>query len=438
MNPDQIEGTLREGIEAAKSGNKIQARELFLAVVAADQRNELAWLWLSSVVETIPDKQVCLENVLAINPDNEAAKRGLERLISEKPNGDVATETITNDGTEEYIVRRTYKPLTPASAILYPRQETIEWGWEEPALQMQEAGPSFRHESQFDDVWEREGELCAYCAAEVSQDDNRCRNCRQKLIGSHYRYNKPSADLVITMVMIIGVAQISFVLVLLNLIVVRSVTALVWHTLVFGGMIVIAIGMNYRRFWAYIASIIALFMMVVVHIFNYLARPEVIGILDEQTTREFFLALAENPLSFIAEPLLEFLAPVQLIAALLAIFFVLFRVGPEFERVFVRHTAGVDKGLSDASSFYARGKAYADHGMWANTVLHYQRATALDPQRSFYQRELGEAYARLGFYERGLDVLESARRIEADPGRKADISIQIDQLKGQVLIKGSG
>ncbi len=40
----------------------------------------MAWLWLSGVVETDEECQICLENVLVINPENISARRGLESL----------------------------------------------------------------------------------------------------------------------------------------------------------------------------------------------------------------------------------------------------------------------------------------------------------------------------------------------------------------------
>ena len=76
---------LQEGITAAKGGQKTEARELFMRVIELDDRNESAWLWLSSVVDEIDDQIVCLENVLTINPKNSAAERGLRQLGAKAP-----------------------------------------------------------------------------------------------------------------------------------------------------------------------------------------------------------------------------------------------------------------------------------------------------------------------------------------------------------------
>ncbi len=77
MDQDKINSLLNEGIAAARSGQAARARDLLMQAVEADETNESAWLWLSSVVENLEDRQVCLENVLALNPNSVAAQKGL-------------------------------------------------------------------------------------------------------------------------------------------------------------------------------------------------------------------------------------------------------------------------------------------------------------------------------------------------------------------------
>ena len=71
---------LNRAIIAAKAGRKAEARQLLEAVLDADERNERAWLWLSGVVDSDEERVICLENVLSINPDSQAARRGLAVL----------------------------------------------------------------------------------------------------------------------------------------------------------------------------------------------------------------------------------------------------------------------------------------------------------------------------------------------------------------------
>jgi len=80
MERGRIRLLMREAIQAARSGNKNWARECLERVLKADPRNEEAWLWLSAVLDTVPEKRYCLERVLAINPANAQAAAGLRYL----------------------------------------------------------------------------------------------------------------------------------------------------------------------------------------------------------------------------------------------------------------------------------------------------------------------------------------------------------------------
>lgn len=71
---------LKRGVLAYKEGRKDDARRFFEQVIEADEQNEKAWLGLSRVVEDDEERQICLENVLTINPSNETAQKVLSHL----------------------------------------------------------------------------------------------------------------------------------------------------------------------------------------------------------------------------------------------------------------------------------------------------------------------------------------------------------------------
>jgi hypothetical protein len=71
---------VRKGIEVARSGDKVGAKELFERAVEIAPNDERAWFWLASVVETDEEKRICLSRVLDINPGNERALKTLEKL----------------------------------------------------------------------------------------------------------------------------------------------------------------------------------------------------------------------------------------------------------------------------------------------------------------------------------------------------------------------
>ncbi len=80
MATDDIERLLNAGIQAAKAGNKAEARRLLEQVLDKDDNNEAAWMWYASVAETPRKRQICLETVLEINPNNQQARQALEKL----------------------------------------------------------------------------------------------------------------------------------------------------------------------------------------------------------------------------------------------------------------------------------------------------------------------------------------------------------------------
>lgn len=84
---DDLQKTLREGIEAARNGDRATARRLLQQVVDIDEDNEMAWLWLASAVPTVAERRACLERVLAINPGNTRAREALDRLNDSSRSG---------------------------------------------------------------------------------------------------------------------------------------------------------------------------------------------------------------------------------------------------------------------------------------------------------------------------------------------------------------
>jgi ribosomal protein L40E len=80
----EVNRLLAKGVASAKAGQRAEAYNLLLDVVELDRRNEQAWLWLSTVSDSIEDQRICLENALAINPDNTLAQ---ERLAALAANG---------------------------------------------------------------------------------------------------------------------------------------------------------------------------------------------------------------------------------------------------------------------------------------------------------------------------------------------------------------
>ena len=71
---------LQLGIEAARDGNREEARNLFALLTKQDPQNIQAWLWLAGVSDNASQRRNALERALQIDPQNEMALRGLRAL----------------------------------------------------------------------------------------------------------------------------------------------------------------------------------------------------------------------------------------------------------------------------------------------------------------------------------------------------------------------
>src|SRR5512137_2679914 len=78
---------IAQGITLARRGQNEKAREMFNLALVTDPRSENAWLWLSTVAVDDAEKEDCLRQVLAINPQNVNAANELHK-VSEQRRGE--------------------------------------------------------------------------------------------------------------------------------------------------------------------------------------------------------------------------------------------------------------------------------------------------------------------------------------------------------------
>jgi tetratricopeptide (TPR) repeat protein len=96
-HPSQTIALLQQGIALTKAGRQAEARQALEQVLEVDERNEQAWLWLSGVADSLEERRNCLENVLAINPANTAAQRGLHMLDAQRASWPTSAPTEAED-----------------------------------------------------------------------------------------------------------------------------------------------------------------------------------------------------------------------------------------------------------------------------------------------------------------------------------------------------
>jgi hypothetical protein len=101
---NNIKQLLREGVEAARAGDKETARARFEQVTELDENNENAWLWLATVVDTDEEKRVCLSNVLVINPANEKAQKMMDKLQDKKRQQAADEEVIPGVSRRQLLI----------------------------------------------------------------------------------------------------------------------------------------------------------------------------------------------------------------------------------------------------------------------------------------------------------------------------------------------
>ncbi|MCP5095732.1 MAG: hypothetical protein GY943_09285 [Chloroflexi bacterium] len=435
MSTPEIKNWLNAGIAALKAGNREDARKLLMQVLDVDNRHEKAWLLLSGAVTSKHERQICLENVLAINPANQIARKGLIKLGVDpelKQKGSESALDLFDDGGDTAVpppssdnttVRREYKPLSPAASILYPERQVKEWEWNDPTTTQTTNEIGYISNSNYDDIWAQDTDICAYCATPLDSDNKRCPNCRRNLITKQFRHPKPSTSLHTYWVLLAGLANISLLQLIYNIIVGNMLTA-VWNGILIAIFSILAVGVYFRQSWAFILSLLLLISILISSIVQFLLPPLMLGqllpTLDPTITR--FLGGMVNRFS-------TGLKGFQLLAVAMALFYGFVRVAPDFDRLEKRLAAYASSRISDAGEHHSLAKQAAKVGMWATAVLHWQRAAANAPAQLTYQQHLANAYVKLGFYQRGLDILQMAHQRVGHPDKKAELETMIQSIQ---------
>lgn len=113
MSANDISELMRQGIAAARAGDKQAARAAFEQAVELDEENEKAWFWLASVLEDEAEKRLALNTVLHLNPENERARKALELIeVRQQADEPGADEVIPG------VSRRTLTLLIVGAAVV--------------------------------------------------------------------------------------------------------------------------------------------------------------------------------------------------------------------------------------------------------------------------------------------------------------------------------
>ena len=98
-----------DAIEAIKGGQLEDGRRMLEQALEEDESNDQIWLWLSVVVDSDEDREICLENVLALDPENSVAQNALQALRAGAFNpSDITGEPMVDDFAEDDFSEMTF------------------------------------------------------------------------------------------------------------------------------------------------------------------------------------------------------------------------------------------------------------------------------------------------------------------------------------------
>jgi len=136
-NGPDVQERLREGVEAARRGDRVTARRLLQQVLIIDRDNEVALMWMASAVDTLAERRAFLERALKLNPENARAREALQRMgvnVGGDAGGDIPLRAPAErradgkSGSNLYLIAALGVALVTAVvvivAVLSSRQQT--------------------------------------------------------------------------------------------------------------------------------------------------------------------------------------------------------------------------------------------------------------------------------------------------------------------------
>jgi tetratricopeptide (TPR) repeat protein len=430
MSTNETATLLQAGLAAAQAGERAKARELLQRVVEADEGSLPAWLWLSDLVNTLEDRELCLANVLTLDPANDSARDRLAMVRAQ--------------------IEATPK-IEPVSIL--PHVETDE-------LRLREARVSVDFsDAEFDDPL-----LCVYCAHLTGERDKNCPNCHRRLEVTLLKRDQPVWLWVGWTLGIIDVFYSLALLLLLTTILAYTVSAanfspepidaqqvlrayfgqaaampraaqsalfsvlpreVFFFRLGYAAFTALAtFGLLTRRRPFYLLYVAGLAASVVGLYYSANLSRALITAGGAATPLQGIVQVALNELLGIFATLSSALAGgLLLLRGLLA-----FLMEGDFEKVTERLWCVIDKTVREPTTAFVRAKTHMRHGRWPLAALYLQRAIALQPSVADYQLALAETYARLKRYPQSMRLLDQAERLTPEGARVQQLRDVIGQL----------
>jgi tetratricopeptide (TPR) repeat protein len=129
MSDERAHELEERGIEAAKSGQKDEARKLLQHALRLDPVRDNAWLWLASVAKDKRERLLCLQKVLEINPENELGIKAVQAMGIDPAQLLPKRQTIEHSLVSEDESASDELPMPPADFVrnaIEQAKETVQ------------------------------------------------------------------------------------------------------------------------------------------------------------------------------------------------------------------------------------------------------------------------------------------------------------------------
>lgn len=414
MSADDVTTWLQNGLAAAKVGERVKARELFMRVVEADETNLQAWLSLGDLVTTLEDREVCLENALTLDPSNAAVRESLEAVRAQI----AATPEIE-----------------PESELR--RVETDELRVREAQVKVDFS------DGQFDDPL-----LCVYCGHLTGENDKRCPNCKRPLYITALKREQPAWLWVGWTIGVIDTFfSIGMLLVLLTILAsVLSAARFSSQPIDIGQILRMYLGQStlipsqaqaaalgvlprevfyFRVAYIVFTAVVTFSLLTRRRLFHLLYIAGIalaaIGLYFTVSLNRTFISAGvpltpvQGVLQVAIDELLGVLVKLTgiLTGALIGFKALLaFLMEDDFAKVTERLWSMIDRTVREPTTAFVRAKTYMKRGMWTLAAMYLQRCLSLQPTVVDYQLALAESYAHLGHYRQSLAMLDQADRLQ--------------------------
>lgn len=379
MSPVELNRILKAGIDAVKRGQKPKGRELLLKVVAADERNENGWFWLSLAVDNPQDKITALENVLTINPANMTAQANL-KWLKKSAAGETTDSRQPANRTVPGRDQKSAAPFAPLSPV-----ENI---------------------SAIDDPYQ-----CVYCGALTKKEDRRCQECKRNLMTKRVR-SKSLSYALRTAIFAVGIQLGAAVIegVVDGSIASEGRNGVIRY--IFGALKLFQFFGDYLSWPTQWVPILLAAASVRVLIFML-----VIAGLTARMSLAYYGSIAVMAADIawsLFRWIRNFLGPfaaVSYIIADVAVLALIFAADRDFEVNEERVVCMSDRRIKGGVELNRRGHNYSRQGQWALAVAHWRAAIAALPNRSEFYKDLAIGYAQIKYYDRALGALQEAGRL---------------------------